>query len=287
MKYKPTLIVSIFLCLFSLNAKSQEFDEEQMALIQSQLDSQLKIDYSNFGDASNEDKTIQFPNILDSIAHDVLLKQWVHPTNGAWPLVDWTRVDKLDSFFDNQSNVVETKGVVADSDDQAARFAYAHSLISASSASGESWFQVWLLNLAKENDSNLKRLTFLSADECGVDFNKTQSSESGEQFVVDWNAWKFSYDQSNKLGKAILLKCMTRLAIITDNWDKLKEIHLSVFNGNDDDLKAIALVKGSSSLGEAVIAKWTDLAENSTNAKLKNLAQQALTRHTGEAEDLE
>ena len=63
---------------------------------------------------------------------------------------------------------------------------------------------------------------------------------------------------------------------MTDDWDKLKEIHLSVFNGNDDDLKAIALVKGSASLGDAVIAKWTDLAENSTNAKLKSLAQEAI-----------
>lgn len=269
---------------FSIQFQADEalFDQKKIRAIQERIDEQLKTDYLNFENASNEKKTKQFTVILNSVAKNVFSRKWVHPAGGNWPLVDWARVDKLDSFFEDQTKVVENVGVVAQTNEEAASFSYVASLLVHNSSLGEVWFRNWLLGISKGNDSNLKRITFFSVDELGVDCNRVVNFEAGEWFIVNWNAWNKAYDQSNKLGKAILLKCMTRLALITDDWDKLKEIHLSVFNGNDDDLKAIALVKGSSGLGNDVMAKWTDLAQNSTNAKLKSLAQQAIARHNPE-----
>lgn len=262
----------------SLYVNGHIFDENQITQIKNQLDAQLKIDHPNFNEAADEEKTNQFTAIVNNIANSVLSRQWAHPAGGNWPIVDWTRFDKLNSFFEDQVKVVEIPGVVAQTNDEAARFGYVASLLAHNASLGEVWFQNWIFNISKGNDTNLKRLVFLSVDEFGEDHNRVLDVESGEQLAVNWNTWKNSYDQSNKLGKAILLKCMTRLALITEDWDKLKQIHLSVFNGNDDELKAIALVKGDTGLGDDVIAKWRDIAENSTNLKLKSLAQQVLER---------
>lgn len=282
MKYQVLAIYVLFLLPWDI--QGQGFDENQIAQITGQLDDQLNIDYPNFEDASDTEKRNQFTAMLNSVAGAVFAKQWEHPTNENWSLVDWSKVDTLDNFFSNQTEVLENVGVVADTNDEAARFGLAYSLVSAGSSSGADWFQVWLMNQAQANDSNLKWLVYFSADDLGIDNFKFDTDGKREVLTVDWNAWKQAYDNSNKLGKAILLKCMTRMALITKQWDRLKEIHLSVFNGADDELKAIALIKGDNGLGDTVMAKWSDIANNSTNAKLKSLAQQIIARQSPDEE---
>lgn len=276
--------LNIFAVLFLgiLVVQGEEFDSEQIVQNQSVVDDQLLLKYPNieqaFEQGSENEKKQLFSDILQEIANPVLSRQWIHPSDADWPLVDWARVNKADSFFDDQVKIIKTVGVVAQTDNEIARFVYTRNLLSCSASTGEPWFQSWLLNIAKDNDTNLKRLVFMSVDELGIDHHRVTDFETGDTFETNWDAWKQAYDQSNKLGKAILLKCMTRLALITDNWEKLKEIHLSVFNGNDDELKAIALVKGDNGLGDEIVTKWKGISENSTNAKLKNLAQEVLER---------
>ena len=275
-----TIYATLFLGLFA--AQGEEFDFDQILQMQDALEEQLLVKYPNLEQsfeqgAANEKKQL-FSNILEEVGNPVLSRQWAHPSGVDWPLVDWPRVDKLESFFDDQFKVVETVGVVAQTNNEMARFVYAGRFLSVFASNGKLWYQDWLLNHAKGNDSNLKWLIFFNVDELGIDHHRVVDFESGEKFEMDWNAWKLAYDQSNKLGKAILLKCMTRLALITEDWAKLTQIHLSVFNANDDDLKATALVKGDNGLGDGVIDKWKDIAQNSANAKLKNLAQEVLER---------
>jgi hypothetical protein len=282
-----SLYIIFSFTVFSSFLWSQVFDDEQISQIQDQIDLDLKNTHPNFEQSTDVEKKNQLSIVLNSIANNVLNRQWLHPSGPEWPILDWTKVDKIDSFFKDQFEVVNTVGVVAQSNKDAARFAYAASLLSRISTLGEPWFQSWLREISKGNDSNLKRLVFISVNDLGEDYLNALDAESGEQLVVDWNAWKQAYDQSNKLGKAILLKSMTRLALITDNWEKLKEIHLSVFNGNDDELKAIALVKGDNGIGQEIVTEWKEIAKNSTNAKLKKLAQEVLDRQQIEIEKAE
>jgi hypothetical protein len=71
---------------------------------------------------------------------------------------------------------------------------------------------------------------------------------------------------------------MTDLALIKEEFEKVAELHVSLFNGTNDDLKAIALYTGTRKLGAAVVAKWQDIADNHPNPKMKALAQEALGR---------
>ena len=263
------------------------FDEQIIETQKENLWNQVESDYTNFTQDDDAAKQGQFTNILNSLSGSVLAEQWTYEGGGNWPVVDWNLVGDLESFFEDQDALLlYASGVpkIAQTNAEAAEVEWLIHLLTISASLGESWFGVWIQNLAKGADSNLKRIAYRSVDEFGEDFARAHPDE---QAVTDWNAWKLAYDQSNKLGKAILLKCMTRLALITDDWDKLTQIHLSVFNGNDDDLKAIALVKGDNGLGDGVIDKWKDIAQNSTNAKLKNLAQEVLERQQIEIEQPE
>ncbi|MEN8755209.1 MAG: hypothetical protein ABF332_04535, partial [Akkermansiaceae bacterium] len=57
---------------------------------------------------------------------------------------------------------------------------------------------------------------------------------------------------------------------------EVADMHMLVFNGNNDTLKAIALVKGLKNLGTDIVNKWRDIVDNSSNLKLKVLAEAVL-----------
>lgn len=252
------------------------FDEEAIVQIRGQIDAAIKVQYPNFEDLTPAQKTAQLSDVINAASGNVLARQWQHPDGAVWPVVYWQKVDKLKSFYDDQFGVAEDNGVVADSDQLAAEFSYSSALLSNLGSFGEPWFQDWVINLAVAADSNLKVMSYISIEQMGSESSDILDVDNGEQLTVDWNAWGNAYGQSSVLGKALILKCLTQLAIVTDEWDKIIEIHTAVFNGNNDDLKAIALVESSEELGDAIKAKWQDIAENSPNLKLKSLAQQVL-----------
>lgn len=252
------------------------FDEENIETEKAALWGQVESEYATFVQSDDTAKQGQFTNMLTSLGGSLLAKQWTYENGGDWPIVDWSLVEDLNTFFEDQDTLLlYDSGIpkIARTNAEAAQAEWLIHLLATCTSSGEDWFALWLQNLAQGADTNLKRIAYRSAEDFGEDYAR---SHPDQQPSTDWNEWKQAYDQSNKLGKAILLKCMTRLALITGEWQKLKEIHLAVFNGNDDELKAIALVKSDNGLGDEVIAKWKEIAENSTNAKLKSLAQEVL-----------
>lgn len=282
----------LILSLLKLEADEPNFNLQQIKADQDQISAQIRADYPNFNEAEPANKIIQFSSILNQVGSSVYSKAWNYSGNASLPIVDWNQVDKIGSFEEDQDKLIINNDLVIilldnQTNNEAARLRTMASLINHYCLEGRNWFGDWIQAKAKANDDNLKWLVYRCADNFSENYYNSTKTVPGDELAVDWAAWKATFDQSNKLGKAILLKCMTRLAITTDSWEKVREIHLSVFNGNDDDLKAIALVKGNSKLGDAVIAKWNDLAENSTNLKLKSLAQQAIAKYTGEVEDLE
>ena len=138
----------------------------------------------------------------------------------------------------------------------------------------EPWFEDWLFVLAKSSNENLKRLLFFTISNFGEDMLKGSDTLR----AIDWNKWETAFNQSDNLGKSLLLVCMTDLASRSEDYEKVATIHIGVFNGTNDDLKAIALYTGVKKLGPGVVIKWQDIADNHPNPKMKILAQELLNQ---------
>lgn len=95
-------------------------------------------------------------------------------------------------------------------------------------------------------------------------------------WVVDWAAWQTAYDNANALGKAILLKNASFLAIRDNDFAVASAMHQAALGGTDRELKAVALAYGHPSLGTGVTSTWETMAADNSDPELQSLAQQAL-----------
>lgn len=224
------------------------------------------------GSKAELEKKDLFSLILEDSLGILADQDWNHPL-GDWPIIDWEKVNGRGSFFQDQFNWIIKDGVIADTAENLARLQFSGSILSQQTLLGSSWFESWFLDQATASDDNVKKLLFWYSEDFGADLKKTP--EKGVR-VVDWNLWRQSFDAADELGKAIILKNLTMWASRVDGWKTASDIHLSVFNGNNDALKAIALVKSDKNLGDEVISKWKDMALNSRNIKIKRLAQDVL-----------
>ncbi len=154
-------------------------------------------------------------------------------------------------------------------------FRGAGSLILSAALDGEQWGKKLLLDIAQRPDGNLKRLTYWSAKHFALDWN-TRESESGSAapWPVNWTAWQQAYNASNALGKAIILKNATMLAVRRSDFAVAATINLSALSGTDRELKPIALAFGDPALGSAVTAKWAEIAGNASDPQMQALAQE-------------
>jgi hypothetical protein len=168
-------------------------------------------------------------------------------------------------------------GVVALNDQEGAKISVVEWLVKSGGKDMETWYEKWLLNLAKGSNSNLKRLAFWSIKNFAEDMGRSGNAEGIRE--INWIEWKNTFNQSDSLGKSLLLICMTELALRKEEFTVVAEIHNEVFEGNNDELKAIALYAGTKKLGNATEAKWQDIADNHTNPKMKSLAQEVLNRN--------
>ncbi len=226
--------------------------------------------------ATNMQKKNAFSNTLSAVLGDLSAQNWNHPSGQGWPLIDWNKVDGLDKFFDNQNSWIIRNQVIADTSEELAKLQFAGSAISQQDLLGSEWFESWLFDKALAPDDNIKRLLFWYGEDFGTDL---EAEPKGGVRVIDWALWKQNFITANDLGKAILLKNLTVLASRVDGWKEAADIHMLVFNGNSDALKAIALVKGDKNLGTNVIGKWKEIASDSSNEKLKKIAGEVLKIH--------
>lgn len=262
--------------MFTLNtAFSAVYDVDQVGTASEQLGNQISTNYPHIDTLADPAKKTQLSAVITEVAGALLTKNWNHSSGQAWPLLDWNKVTNIETFYKDQREFLASPNPITQNVDEAAKFQFSGQYVFAASTVGEQWFRDWLRAELTGNQQNMKMLLFWNIEELGIDHAR---AESTTPINAEWATWQLTFDQSDKIGKAILLKCLTRWAHLTDDWDTLKAIHLSVFNGVDDDLKAVALVSSDLHMGDDVRAKWQDLADNSTNLKLKALAQQAIDR---------
>lgn len=136
-------------------------------------------------------------------------------------------------------------------------------------AKGETWAEQWLLEAAEGADDNMKRMMYWFSGDFGADMEQPAR-------VVSWTEWQQAFNAANDLGKAIILKNMTLLAVFKEEFTTAAAIHTSVLNGTNRELKAIALTYGHEDLGSSVKTLWEGIANDTSDAHLKALAEEAL-----------
>ena len=264
---------------FQLGIAQNPFNLENVKTSQVALGVELKTNQIVLTWKEAQDPTVkanQFTLMIQEIAGPILARQWVYPSSAVWPLVDWSKVSTLSDLIKGQRAVIESTHAAAQSDEELARICLLGEVIIGSGAEADIWYEQWMLALAKSSNINLKRLVFYMTSGFAESIRESGNTEGGR--TINWGEWEQSFNQSDDLGKAILLVCMTDLALRKEEFAKVTELHLGVFNGTNDDLKAIALYSSTRKLGAAIVAKWQDIANNHANPKMKTLAQEAINR---------
>lgn len=273
------IIVLLLILPFQLGIAQTPFNLENVKNSQETIGAALQTNQIVIAWQEAQEPTVKvdkFTLLLQEVAGPILARQWIYPSSNVWPLVDWARVSSLPNLIKDQVVVIETTHAVAQSDEEMARICILLNLIIKSGSEVEPWYENWLLSLAKSSNTNLKRLVFNISPGFAEDIGETGNTEGIR--AIDWEAWETAFNQSDDLGKALLLVCMTDLALRKEEFAKVTELHIGVFNGTNDDLKAIALHSSTRKLGAAIVAKWQDIADNHANPKMKALAQEALDR---------
>ena len=270
---KFALLLTMLSSVFS--DAQNEFNFENVRAIQTNITTSLKTNQIAINWEAAQDSAIKgekFTLMLQEIADPILGRQWTYPGGGEWPLIDWSKVSSLSNLVHDQRQILETTHTVAQSDEELAKVCALVEGTVTMGTEAELWYEDWLLSLAKSSNANLKRLVFLTTSSFGEDISR----KTGATRAIDWNKWESAFNQSDNLGQALLLVCMTDLATRSEEYAKVTAIHIGVFDGTNDDLKAIALYTGIKKLGPALVIKWQYIADNHPNPKMKILAQEAL-----------
>jgi hypothetical protein len=275
---KMTIIrVLAFSSITATSALGLDFDMESVKSFEEQISNSLATNQTRIDWTDSQDPLVKqqkFSSLINEIAGGILARQWVYTGGGSWPLIDWSKVNTLKSLIDEQTKVFEETHIVAQSDEEMAKLSTVAWLAGTMGKDAEPWFEDWLLVLAKSSNENLKRLLFFTISNYGEDMLKGSDTLR----AIDWNKWEAAFNQSDNLGKALLLICMTDLASRSEDYVKVATIHIGALNGTNDDLKAIALYTGIRKLGPAVVIKWQDIADNHPNPKMKILAQELINQ---------
>lgn len=213
-------------------------------------------------------KAAKWEEMVVAAAEGLLAAAWPPPADG-WKLVNFPATGNLslDTVRNQPSEAASFTKIVAQNETEAVRLRSAGALMLNATSDGQQWAAKLLLDIAQRPDSNIKRLTYWFAKSFAQDANVVT-------WPVDWSAWQQAYNAANPLGKAIILRNITTLAVRRNEVATAAAINLAALSGTDRELKAVALAFGDPALGSAVTAKWAEIANNASDAQLQALAQE-------------
>jgi hypothetical protein len=213
-------------------------------------------------------KANKYEDVITVAAEGMLAQTWPVPSGG-WNLIDFPSTGTITIKYvrDQQFTRAWYTKLVAQNEADAMKLRGAGTLLLTASLDGEQWGERFLLGLAQQTDGNLKRLAYWFTKDFGQDVNAITWS-------VDWSGWQQAYTAASALGKAIILRNVTALAVKKGEFATAEAINMSALSGSDRELKAIALAFGHSSLGSSVTAKWSQLADDASEPQIKALAAQ-------------
>ncbi len=250
---------------------ASEFDENAIRAIQDSLipSQEFQTLILAFEASSNSvAKAAKWEQLVISASEGLLSSLWSEPANG-WRLIEFPAAGNLtleDARNQPWNRAFYTK-LVAQNPPQAVHLRGAGALMKVAANDGEQWANDMLLDVVQRPDSNFKRLTYWFTSGFGQDAEVINWS-------VDWNAWQQAYNAANALGKAIILKNVTMLALKRNELTVAGAINLSALSGGDRELKAIAIAFGDPALGSEVTAKWAEIASDPSDPQIQALARE-------------
>jgi hypothetical protein len=260
-----------FACSTAQADPSSEFDETAIRTIQEgrpMAQSFATIVQAFEASTDPTVKAAKWEELVVASAEGLLTATWPTPAGG-WKLIDFptTGTLTLQDVRDQAWKKAEYTKLVAQNETEAVRLRGAGALMLSAASDGQQWASKLLLDIAQRPDSNIKRLTYW--------FTKSFAQDASVvTWPVDWSAWQQAYTAANPLGKAIILRSITTLAVRRNEVATAAAINLSALSGTDRELKAVALAFGDPALGSAVTAKWAEIAGNASDAQLQALAQE-------------
>ena len=230
-------------------------------------------------EASNDAtvKAAKWEDAVVAASEGLLAATWPVPPGG-WKLLVFPATGNLTlrDVANQASQKASYTKLVAQNETEAVRLRGAGSLMLSATLDGEQWGEKLLLDIAQRPDGNTKRLTYWFTEHFAQDWHTQGESATGAPvWPVNWTAWQQAYNAANALGKAIILKNATMLAVRRSDFGVAATINLAALSGTDRELKAIALAFGDPALGSAVTAKWAEIAGNAADPQMQALAQEA------------
>ena len=225
-------------------------------------------------------KATKWEEAVVAASEGMLSSTWPTPTGG-WKLLDFPVSENLSlqAVADQQTQKASYTKLLAQNETEAVRLRGAGALMLNAALEGEQWGEKLLLDIAQRPDSNIKRLTYWFTKYFAQDWHTQGESATGAPvWTVNWSAWQQAYNTANSLGKAILLRNITILAVRRSEVATAATINLAALSGTDRELKAIALAFSDPALGSEVTAKWKEIADNTSDSQLQGLAQEALAK---------
>lgn len=277
------IATAFFLCFARLSAKADppsEFNETAIrAMQEGRGASQAFTTAVQAFEASSDPvvKATKWEEAVVAASEGLLSSTWPTPTGG-WKLLDFPVSGNLSLkvVADQQAQKASYTKLVAQNETEAVRLRGAGALMLNAALEGEQWGEKLLLDIAQRPDSNIKRLTYWFTKYFAQDWHTQGESATGAPvWTVNWSAWQQAYNAANSLGKAIILRNITILAVRRSEVATAATINLAALSGTDRELKAIALAFSDPALGSAVTAKWKEIANNTSDPQLQALAQEA------------
>ncbi|RBP45726.1 hypothetical protein DES53_102108 [Roseimicrobium gellanilyticum] len=272
---RPLVIAAALLGGFASSCagsdQPSEFDEAAIRSMQDARDMPQAFPSAVEAFESSSDPTVKatkWEELIVITSESILSANWTIPAGG-WKLIEFPTGSNitLQGAQDQQRNKAYYTKLVAQNETNAMRLRGAGALMLDAASSGEQWAGTLLLDIAQRSDSNIKLLTYWSTRDFGQDANAIA-------WTVDWNAWQQAYNAADSLGKAIILRNITMLAVRKNEFPVAAAINLSALSGTDRALKAIALAFGDPAFGASVTAKWTEIASDASDPQLQALAQE-------------
>lgn len=275
-----TYITISYICLFigvRVNGQHEipsEFDETTVATIQQARDMPVAFQSAadDFESATDQQiKAAKWQLLVELASESFLSDEWTAPSAG-WRLIEYPSTGNLtreDIRYQPRRIASYTK-LVAQNETEVVKLRGAGALLATAASDGEEWGSILLLNIAGGNENNIKRLAYWFTIDFAID-------KEAIDWSVDWIQWHQVYNNSDTWGRAIILRNILLLAHRVNNFDIASAISLSALNGSNRDLKAIALAFGDPVYGEAVHARWEQLANDSSDPQIQALAQEAMS----------
>lgn len=221
---------------------------------------------------TDQERADIYREILEATADDILLEEWEAPAGG-WPVYEFSdNPPTVEDVTYQQGRIASTTKLAVEDELSMVKLRSTMRLLSGSAFEGERWTELLLLDIVEGPQDNLRLIAFWSALEFGTDL-------FDPSWEVNWPRWEAAFQNSDPMGKSIILRNCVMLSLRFDHFEAAGRIHLAGLNDPSKSVQAVALASGIPALGDDVVNRWIQIAEDGSDSDLQALANETLEFH--------